>query len=328
MQRILKAVLEARAPTPAPALAPVPVPVVSKVSREKLKARSPDVYRGKSHMDYYNFCQQCEDYFATAGATGPTQIPFAASFLRDRISFRWQQYKRRHDADTPVPVTWDEFKAFLRRSLGDSQAFVDAYWGKIKRDSQYQLEEVLDWTAHLEHLQAVLREFDPATAPNKEIMIRYFREGLRPSIQAQLDARGRDLDSWKEAVKKAVKAEAKASLQSPASTCNMDSRCFWGNKPAKREKKDSKNKFTDSTPANTSSEKLSSSIQQTSSPHPKRGGPWRGRRRGQDSPATGVNATLKKKKVDLSQVDYFHCRKKGHYANKYPQKKKKPESKN
>ena len=125
-------------------------------------------------MDCYNFCQKCEDYFVTAGATGPTQIPFAASFLRNRISFRWQQYKRRHDADTLVPVTWDEFKVFLRRSLSDSQTFVDAYWGKIKKDSQYQLEEVLDWIAHLKHLQAVPREFDSAAAPNKEIMIQYF----------------------------------------------------------------------------------------------------------------------------------------------------------
>ena len=210
LQRIFKALLEARALAPAPAL--VPALIVSEVSREKLKAHSPDVYRGKSHIDCYNFCQQCEDYFATAGATGPTRIPFAASFLRDRISFRWQQYKRRHDTETSVPVTWDEFKAFLRRSLGDSQAFVDAYWGKIKRDSQYQLEEVLDWAAHLEHLQAVLREFDPAATPNEEIMIRYFREGLRPSVRAQLDARGRDLDSWEEAVEKAVNAKAKALL--------------------------------------------------------------------------------------------------------------------
>ena len=82
----------------------------------------------------------------------PTQILFAASFLHDRISFRWQQYKQKHDADTPVPVTWNEFKTFLCQNLGDSQVFVDAYWGKIKRDSQYQLEEILDWAAHLEHL--------------------------------------------------------------------------------------------------------------------------------------------------------------------------------
>ena len=116
LQQILKAVLEARVPVPvlAPAPALVLAPVVSEVPREKLKACSLDVYRGKSHMDYYNFCQQCENYFATVGAMGPTQIPFATSFLRDRISFRWQQYKRRHDTKTSAPVTWDKFKAFLR----------------------------------------------------------------------------------------------------------------------------------------------------------------------------------------------------------------------
>ena len=105
MQRILKAVLEARAPVPAPALvpastpalilasAPAPVlaqaPIVAEAHREKLKARSPDLYRGKSHIDCYNFCQQWEDYFVTTGATGPTRIPFTASFLQDQINFRW-----------------------------------------------------------------------------------------------------------------------------------------------------------------------------------------------------------------------------------------------
>ena len=100
-------------------------------------------------------CHQCEDYFATARATGANQIPFTTSFLRDRISFCWQQYKRRWDVDSFVPVTWDKFKAFLRQSLGDSQVFVEIYWGKITRDSQYQLEEVFDWAAHLKHLQMV-----------------------------------------------------------------------------------------------------------------------------------------------------------------------------
>ena len=108
LQRIFKAVLEAQAavsvaasaPTSAPALAPI----VSKAFWEKLKASSLHIYYGKSYMDCYNFCQQCENYFATARATGPTQIPFAVSFLRDQISFRWQQYKQRHHADTSVTV--------------------------------------------------------------------------------------------------------------------------------------------------------------------------------------------------------------------------------
>ena len=52
------------------------------------KARFPDVYRGDNHMACYNFCQQCEDYFATVGTKRPNCIPFAASFFQDRISFR------------------------------------------------------------------------------------------------------------------------------------------------------------------------------------------------------------------------------------------------
>ena len=109
---------------------------------------------------------------------------------------------------------------------------MDTYWRKIKRDSQYQLKEVLDWIAHLEHLQAVLREFDSAATPNDEIMIRYFWEGLRPSIRAQLDARGRELDSWEEAIEKAIDAEAKASLQPPSILREMDQRCPQGNRLA------------------------------------------------------------------------------------------------
>lgn len=161
LQRILKTLLEARTAAPAPITFP-------EGPREcPLKARFPEVYTGENHMDCYNFCQQCEDHFATAGAKGPNRITFAASFLRDRINFRWQQHKRKLDAESLAPITWDEFKAFLRRSLGDSRAFVDSFWQKIKRDSQYQQEDVQDWAAHLEYLQAVLKEFDPVAAPNE-----------------------------------------------------------------------------------------------------------------------------------------------------------------
>ena len=54
LQRILKAVLETQAPALALALALASV--IFEVPWEKLKARSPDVYRGNSHMDCYNFC--------------------------------------------------------------------------------------------------------------------------------------------------------------------------------------------------------------------------------------------------------------------------------
>ncbi len=83
---------------------------------------------------------------------------------------------------------------------------------KIRQDSQYQQEEVLDWATHLEHLQAVLKEFDPTGALNETTLIYYFRERLRPSIRAQLDHWGRDLDVWEELVEKAGDVEAKANL--------------------------------------------------------------------------------------------------------------------
>ena len=53
-----------------------------------LKARTPETYWGKSHMECYHFCQQCEDHFKTSGATGINCTPFAASFLRGSISLR------------------------------------------------------------------------------------------------------------------------------------------------------------------------------------------------------------------------------------------------
>ena len=62
LQKILKTVLEAQVP---PSHGP----------REKpLKARLPDIYCDKSHIKCYNFCQQCEDHFATAGAKSPNRF--------------------------------------------------------------------------------------------------------------------------------------------------------------------------------------------------------------------------------------------------------------
>ena len=121
-------------------------------------------------------------------------------------------------------------------------------------------------------MQAVLQQFDSAENPNEEIMIRYFLDGLTTSVRAQLNAQGRDLTSWEEAVEKTVNTEAKAMLQSSSSTRNMNSRCFQGKKLAKNEEKDpgKMNKSTDSPSTDTSSGKQSFSTQQTSFANPKK----------------------------------------------------------
>ena len=54
--------------------------------KQSFKAKVPDVYYKKSHMDCYHFCQQCKNYFETAGAIGVNQTLFAAFFLWVNIS--------------------------------------------------------------------------------------------------------------------------------------------------------------------------------------------------------------------------------------------------
>ena len=137
-----------------------------------LKARTPKTYSGKSYMDCYHFCQQCEDYFKISGAIGMNRTPFAATFLHGPINLRWAQYKQRHKRATSI--TWSEFKVFLRKDLGSSQAFIDSMWSKFRWDSQYQLEETRDWASHLQYLQSILSEFDPIRTPDKLTIICYF----------------------------------------------------------------------------------------------------------------------------------------------------------
>lgn len=179
-----------------------------------LKVRPPDFYCGKLHMECYHFYQQCEDHFDTAGATGLNQTSFAAFFFRDRVSFCWHQHKRLAQ-DGVASLSWVDCKAFLRKNLGDSEAFVDTIWSSVKRDSQYQQEEGQDWASHLEHLQAIIIEFDADGASDESALIWFFREMLKPSVKTQMEQRGGELDSWDEMVEKAIDAKAKTSLQPP-----------------------------------------------------------------------------------------------------------------
>ncbi len=83
----------------------------------------------------------------------------------------------------PAPMTWDEFKVFLRKSLGKSNAFVSHVWSKLRGDAQYQSEEVQDWTVHLEYLQSILLKSDTNNTPRKSQLGQTFYDGLRPLIK-------------------------------------------------------------------------------------------------------------------------------------------------
>ena len=86
-----------------------------------------------------------------------------------------------------------------------------------------------DWASHHEHLQSILQEFDKEGALEESELIRFFREGLRPSIKAQIEQRKQEHNSWEELVKKAIDTEAKASLQPPSILREMDQHCSHSN---------------------------------------------------------------------------------------------------
>ena len=62
-QKIIWIVLEPQHPTPV-------LSAPSRTRKRLLKTRVLDMYYDKSHIECYNFCQQCEDHFAIAEATG------------------------------------------------------------------------------------------------------------------------------------------------------------------------------------------------------------------------------------------------------------------
>ena len=125
-----------------------------------------------------------------------------------------------------------EFKAFLQKNLGESKSFVNSIWKKLKKNSQYQLEEVYDWASHLKHFQSILIEFDPLAAPTESTMVRYFEEGLKPSIKAEMDQDASHLDDYEELIAKAVRAEAKAGLRPSSYVRETDQQVSQGNRPA------------------------------------------------------------------------------------------------
>ena len=198
--------------------------------KRPLKTRFPDLYYGNSQMDCYRFCQQCKDYFETAGVKGPNKILFAALFLHGLVTQQWLQYKQRHN--WAAPMTWQAFKDFFRKNLEDSRAFIDGIWSKIKRDSQYQDKLVQDWAAHLEYLQSILIEFDPNCAPEEHTIIWYFQEVLRSSEQIEMKQRGRELNSFEEIVEKAVDAKIKAAFKPRSYAYNTDQHCFRDSWPS------------------------------------------------------------------------------------------------
>lgn len=91
------------------------------------------------------------------------------------------------------------------------RVFVDDIRKKFRNTNQYQLENVIDWFAHMEYLQSVLRKFDGIATSMDNLLIRYFWDGLRLSIRTQLDEKSRNRNDGQMVVKQAMDAVTKAA---------------------------------------------------------------------------------------------------------------------
>ena len=127
---------------------------------------------------------------------------------------------------------WAEFKDFFRKNLEDDWTFANSIYSKFRQNSQNQVKSVLNWAAHIEHLQSMLLEYDPVGAPTKLTMLKYFWEGLKPSVLAELAHRDLELESFDQMVKKVVNTKAKSALQPCFSTEEIDQNCPQGNQLA------------------------------------------------------------------------------------------------
>ena len=75
-------------------------------------------------------------------------------------------------------------------------------------------------------------EFDLAAAPTESTMVRYFKEGLKPSIKAEMDQDATHLNNYKELVVKLVRAKANAGLQSSFYVRETDLQVLQRSRPA------------------------------------------------------------------------------------------------
>lgn len=118
----------------------------------------------------------------------------------------------------------------------------------------------MDWLTHLEHLQVLLKEFNFVATSNKNILIWYFWDRLRPSINIQLDKCRQNLDTKDKAINKIIYVKTNVSHQSLLSTCEINTQyrqdyiSIKNDKLAKKSKKLGKIKFSYSFFANLGSQ--------------------------------------------------------------------------
>ena len=173
-------------------------------------------------------------------------------------------------------------------------------------------------------------------------MVRYFEEGLKPSIKAEMDQDAHLLDDYEELVAKAIRAKAKAGLRPSSYVRETDQQVSRGNRPAHTTAHKvqtqgamknhcgnvSKAKGSTSTQEVTTQRTNEAEGSEKARKEKKKSRRIRRRDQEDSTLATGVNTTDtskrshdRPKKSDPADVTCYRCNKKGHYANNYTEPK-------
>ena len=81
-------------------------------------------------------------------------------------------------------------------------------------------------------MQSIPQEFDPKGAPKKSDLIRFFQDGLRSSIQAEMESQEEKFQNWNVLIRKATAAEAKTRRQSASQIQEVDQYCLRSHCPS------------------------------------------------------------------------------------------------
>ena len=185
----------------------------------------------------------------------------------------------------------------------------------------------------MEHLQSILIEFDPTATPTELTIVRYFEEGLKPSIKAEMDQDATHLDDYEELVATAVRAKVKAGLRPSFYIRETDIQVSQGNRPAHTTAHkvqtqgavscgdESRGKDPASTPVSASTDPESPDKARKDKKK-KQHRDKKDSRESRDTSTSRVNVTevgdkkMRWKRKDPSKVTCYNFNKLGHYANK------------
>ena len=171
----------------------------------------------------------------------------------------------------------------------------------------------------------------------KSTMVRYFEEGLKPSIKAEMDEEAPHLDNYEKLVAKAVRAKAKAGLRPGSYIQETDIQVLRRSRPAHATahrvqtqgamncEDESRGKSPASTLASASTQDSESSNKARKDKKKKQHMGKKEFMESRDIPASRVNVTevgdktRRKKRKNPKEVMYYNCNKLGHYVDQSPE---------